>query len=613
MTKFINKPLTISQYIIEKLVEHNCKHVIGIPATNCAAFFDAMDTNKEKIKYIIPTSELEAGYIADGYARNGELSALCVAYGVGTLSLANPIAGAFAEKLPIIIINGGPTSEEIAIESKLNSIFLHSTGRESNDYNVFKNITAFATIIKHPTEAKEKIDEAFKIAKEKSQPVYLEVPSDYWHLPVDAEETYGDELYFISELKKVLGEKILEKIVLQSDFSLNMEFNDVLVVVGSEVTRNELSKDMLNFITKYKLNFVTTPLSKTFEGVLSVDDVNLVDYNNNKESEDGKANYWGCLDNITFISEAKKHLIESTKYFLCIGNVWGVDSKKFVVDNYSKMIEIGYGEARIGYKVFKDIRSLSNIVKDLPEIFKLSEINLKMKFDQFKVQMKLNQDSDDLITQDKLHEEVKNFIQCTERSPNLLFNVDACLAMFWGSEIKLKQNDQYISNPAWLSIGHSAPSSVGHYLKNGLPPLIITGDGGFQMVSQTYSTMLKYNIPALIIVVNNSILGIEEFLLDPKSERHEPFKYTEVRPWNYHKFPEVYNDSKNQGKGHLVTNVSELKKALDCWAKEINSKKKSVKYPTIINCVVDRDSIPTRITPKNIKISNSLLDTFKLR
>ena len=612
MKQELNDSLTISEYILQELKKLECNHIIGIPGTNCAAFFDTIDKTKG-IKYIIPTSELEAGYIADGYARNGQIAALCVAYGVGTLSLANPLAGAYAEKLPMILINGGPTTEEEAIENKHNSIFLHSTGTESSDYNVFKHITAYSTIIKHPNEAKAKIDEALKIAVEKSQPVYLEIPSDFWDLPIDADQTGGDMSYFISELKKTIINKAKDKAINFDDFKIKDSLEKVIFIVGPEITRNGLSQQFLDFIIANNLSFMTTPFSKSFEGVIS-DEVNIVHYENKKSTEIiGKPNYWGCLDNITFISESKAKFINEAQYFLCIGNIWGVDSKKFVVDNYSKMIEIAYGEARIGYKKFNNIGDLPKVIKGLNEVFKINHSDLKASLDELKLQIEKNKSNKPKFSQDNLFKNVKSFIQDSKRSPNLLFNVDACLAMFWGTEIKLKEKDQYISNPAWLSIGHSAPSSIGHYLKNGLPPLIIAGDGGFQMVSQTYSTMIKLGIPALIIVVNNSILGIEEFLLDPKQKRNKPFDYTLVRAWDYHEFPSIYNSLEGKGQGFKTRTEKDLNDILDKWSTYIKTNKSDKKFPWIVNCIVDSKSIPSRIAPEKPQSSNSLLPTFKLR
>ena len=138
--------MTIAEYIIKKLKEYGCNHVAGIPGTSCAGFFNAIDRD-ENIDYILTTNELESGYIADGYGRNGCFGAVCVSYGVGTLSLLNAIASAFTERVPLLVINGGPTEKDLRIEREFGSLFSHSTGAKQTDLHVFKHVTVFAEII----------------------------------------------------------------------------------------------------------------------------------------------------------------------------------------------------------------------------------------------------------------------------------------------------------------------------------------------------------------------------------------------------------------------------------------------------------------------------------
>jgi TPP-dependent 2-oxoacid decarboxylase len=62
---------------------------------------------------VVTASDLEAGYAADGYARTKGLGAVSVAYGVGALGMINAIAGAYVERSPVVIVNGGPTEANL--------------------------------------------------------------------------------------------------------------------------------------------------------------------------------------------------------------------------------------------------------------------------------------------------------------------------------------------------------------------------------------------------------------------------------------------------------------------------------------------------------------------
>lgn len=146
--------------------------------------------------------------------------------------------------------------------------------------------------------------------------------------------------------------------------------------------------------------------------------------------------------------------------------------------------------------------------------------------------------------------------------------------------------DMYSSNPIWLSIGQSIPASIGAYLANGKVPIIITGDGGFQMLATTYSTMVKYKIPALILIIDNALYAIEQYLIDSTyfdNTTSEPLIFNKLNRWEYELFPTVFRG----GKGFTVTTVNELNECLKNWLP-------TDKQPTIIACRINERELPIR-------------------
>ena len=91
---------------------------------------------------IVTSSDLEAGYAADGYARLKGLGAVSVSYGPGVLSMINAIAGAWVERSPVVIINGGPSAGDLSNQSDLGILFSHSAGTADLDRSLFRDITA---------------------------------------------------------------------------------------------------------------------------------------------------------------------------------------------------------------------------------------------------------------------------------------------------------------------------------------------------------------------------------------------------------------------------------------------------------------------------------------
>src|SRR5262245_66401376 len=96
------------------------------------------------MRSVVTASELEAGYAADGSARTKGLGAASVAYGVGSLSMINAIAGAYVERSPVAVINGGPTSQNLSNLHQFDVVFSHSIGQDATDLTTYKLITASA-------------------------------------------------------------------------------------------------------------------------------------------------------------------------------------------------------------------------------------------------------------------------------------------------------------------------------------------------------------------------------------------------------------------------------------------------------------------------------------
>ncbi|MCA9141023.1 MAG: alpha-keto acid decarboxylase family protein, partial [Planctomycetales bacterium] len=102
--------VSIAQYLIQRLQDYGIQHMFGIPGDYVLSLYSELE--KSPIEMIGCTREDCAGFAADAYARLGGMGALCVTYCVGGLSVCNSIAGAFAEKSPVVVVTGSPGLKE---------------------------------------------------------------------------------------------------------------------------------------------------------------------------------------------------------------------------------------------------------------------------------------------------------------------------------------------------------------------------------------------------------------------------------------------------------------------------------------------------------------------
>ena len=120
------------------------------------------------------TREDNAGFAADAYARIHGLGCICVTYCVGGLSTCNSIAGAYAEKSPVIVLAGSPGMSERAH----NPLLHHKVKGFETQYEVFQKITVASAVLDRPETAFSEIDRVLEAAVRYKRPVYLELPRD---------------------------------------------------------------------------------------------------------------------------------------------------------------------------------------------------------------------------------------------------------------------------------------------------------------------------------------------------------------------------------------------------------------------------------------------------
>ena len=568
--------MSLAEFITLRLKQFSCYHVFGVPGTSCSGFVDTLEAD-EDVNFILTVNELEAGYMADGYGRQGSIGAVCVSYGVGTLSLANAAASALTERVPYIIINGGPTEKDYRLQEEIGVLFAHSTGHGKTDLNVFKNLTLDAEAITDIDSATAIVDRLFNTAMEKSGPVYLEVPQDFWNLPIT-----GFPAAF-SRLEPEPSPYLYE--IADKTQSRLQQAQEPIVLLGSELLRMDMIDQAMAFIEKQQLPFFTTMLSKS-----------LV-------SEDHPL-FRGVYDSDLAPSDITL-AVESADLIISFGCIFGIDHRFLVKSQYLNMAELGYGLARVSDEKYSDV-FLPHILAELNQLDQVRENVIfsnvllptsysdrrKNWVEKYNKKLGANWHKRQELSHDAIFRIVDKFF--SEADEPFFFGLDTCLASFPGADVPLRQENTFLANPVWLSIGQGTPATAGAYFATKKRPLIVTGDGGFQMVSQTFSTLVRYNIPAIIIIIDNGSYAIEQFLIDGDyflDEGKTALPYTRLNPWKYENMPSVYNG----GYGFRADSKRELKSIL-----------RSVRHihnePVVIAATVSDKDLPA----ENLAFLNSL-------
>src|SRR6202051_2949164 len=166
----MKKNTTIGEYLIQQLHAHGVGHVFGIPGDYVLGFYSQLARSK-LVKIINTCDEQGAGFAAGAYARVRGLGAVCVTYCVGGLKVANPTAGAFAEKSPVVVISGAPGMKE----RERNPLLHHKVREFDTQKKVFEQLTIASTVLGDAQTAFQEIDRVLRAALRFKRPVYIEL------------------------------------------------------------------------------------------------------------------------------------------------------------------------------------------------------------------------------------------------------------------------------------------------------------------------------------------------------------------------------------------------------------------------------------------------------
>jgi indolepyruvate decarboxylase len=129
--------MKLGDYLVAYLKKIGVSHLFGIPGDLVINLFLKFG-RRQGLKIITLSHEPGVGFAADGYARStGRIGAICVTYGAGGHNMVNPVAGSFAERVPILVISGGPGEEE----RKLGVLIHHQAKKIESQLHSYREVT----------------------------------------------------------------------------------------------------------------------------------------------------------------------------------------------------------------------------------------------------------------------------------------------------------------------------------------------------------------------------------------------------------------------------------------------------------------------------------------
>ena len=524
--------LSVGGYLIQRLYAHGVRHVFGLPGDYVLGFYDLL--SQSKLSIINTCDEQGAGFAADAYARVRGLGAVCVTYCVGGLKVANTTAEAFAEKSPVVIISGAPGMKE----REKNPLLHHKVREFDTQKKVFDQLTIASTVLSDPQSAFQEIDRVLHAALRYKRPVYIELPRDQVFVP-------GIPHHRPPNLHERSNPRSLQAALAEAGDMINSARKPV-ILADVEVHRFGLQDEVLHLAQSTGIPVAATVLGKSvigeqhpfyigiYEGAMGRDDVRQY-----VESSD-------CLIMLgAFMTDINLGIYTAR---LDPGRCISATSEKLSIRYHT------YEDVR-----FKDfIRGLLALhlrprkPGRIPRPPSLTNSQFKNERPErnaaraTSTRRSLPEPLSVRITVKRLFETLNDFL-----SENTVVVADVGDALFGATDLFIRERTEFLAPAYYTSMGFAVPACIGAQVANPkLRPLVLVGDGAFQMTGMELATVARYKLNPIVVVLNNNGYGTERHMQDGP--------YNDLWPWRYSRLPEVLG----AGHGFRVETEADLRHAL---------------------------------------------------
>ncbi|MGI6084499.1 MAG: biosynthetic-type acetolactate synthase large subunit [Acetivibrionales bacterium] len=527
-----------SDAIIKSLLNENVDLVFGYPGGCILEVYEAL--RKSKINHVLVRQEQAAAHSASGYARISGKVGVCISTsGPGATNLITGIATAYMDSIPLVIITGQVNSSMIGRD-----VF-----QEADITGATESFTKHSYLVKNGNDLPRIIKEAFYIASTgRPGPVLIDVPCDIQAAKI--------EKFVLPEAIDIRGYKPTTQGhmgQIKRAVKAISESKRPLIVAGGGVILANAEGELLNFVEKTGIPVVHTLMGKG--------------------SLPGHNSYnFGMIGNHGF-SEANRAAAKADLLIIIGARVadraWGGVANKTL--NGTRIIHIDVDPAEIGKNVGTQIPLVGNAKAILAQMADKTE---KLNTGEWLNELKSNKRA--IKTNNTNFVNPRYAIETISKKLNdeAIMVADVGQNQIWAARyFEDRTGRSFLTSGGLGTMGYGLPAAVGAKLAAPKRQVVaVVGDGGFQMSLHELGTISSYNLGIIILMFNNSRLGMVRELQDRFFGKTCAVEL-ERNP-DFIKLSDAYNI-----KGVRVTKDSELEDAFD----------EAIKHegPFLVECMVD--------------------------
>ena len=539
--------LSGADILVKTLIEQGCDTVFGYPGGQILNVYDSLYTHQNEINHILTAHEQGAAHAADGYARTtGKVGVVISTSGPGATNLVTGIATAYLDSIPMVAICGNVPTTQIGSDSF----------QEIDITGVTLPITKHNYFVGKVEDLADTIREAFVLAKSgRPGPVLIDVPKDVQiakceyelKLPVEKEEPKPAKQLRIEEAAEIIN-------------SANRPF----IYFGGGLITADAQEEMLSLAEK-----IDAPIGCSLMGLSAIP-----------------------TDHPRFLGMQGMHGHFASSMSMHNADViisLGVRFNDRVTGNRQKFAK-GAKIIHIdvdGSELNKTVNAVCGLRGDvkltlqklLPMLDESKKSEWMAKVEAFRQEEENYLDNRDGLTPRRAILTLNKYL-----GENTAVCTDVGQHQMWSAQnLNFKTSRRFASSGGLGTMGYGFGAAIGAAYGTGERSVLITGDGSFGMNLNELATAVRYNVPVVVIIINNGVLGMVRQWQTLFYDKHYSNSVLE-RKTDFSAFAKAFGAD-----GEAVTTPEELDEAL----------KRAFSYegPYIVDCKIDKDEFVLPMLP----------------
>ena len=452
---------TLAVALLQALKDHGAREIFGIPGDFVLPLFKVIEESGI-LPHFTLSHEPAVGFAADAAARyHVGLGVAVVTYGAGAFNVVNAVAGAYAERSPVVVIAGAPGARE-----RSGGFLLHHQARTvDTQLAIFREVTCDQAVLNDPATAPAEIARVLRSARERSLPVYIEFPRDMVAAQVERVKVAPRRASDPAALAECADE-IMTRLA---------KARSPVIIVDVEIRRYGIEDRITQLARKLNVPVVTTFMGR---GLLEKSDALIGTYFGSAGATDVSA------------------VVDRADLTLLLGVI--LSDTNFALSHMLERRSVLAIDrtVRIGHHVYPDI-PLDDLVGALLKRAKPHGRGKRRAAKPVRYARGMPADGKPIMPSD-IATAVNDLFDRHGVMP-MTSDIGDCL--FTAMEI---ENTALAAPGYYAGMGFGVPAGIGVAAATGRRPLILVGDGAFQMTGWELGNCRRYGLDPIVLLFNNT-------------------------------------------------------------------------------------------------------------